>query len=52
MGKFDSQPAGDKAGKQAKAAKPRQKAKPVASKTGAEKAALRAAADKLISENS
>lgn len=52
MGKFDKQPAGDEAGKQARAGKVRQKAKPVASKNGAEKAALRAAADKLIRENS
>ncbi len=52
MGKFDKQPASAAAAGQAKAAKVRQKAKPVASKTGAEKAAQRAAADKLIRENS
>lgn len=52
MGKFDKQPAGTGAAKLIKAASVRQKAKPVASKTGAEKAAQRSAIDMLLRENS
>lgn len=52
MGKFDKKPAGATGATIAKAAVVRQKAKPVASKTGAEKAAQHSTIDRLLRENS